>query len=197
MLRSANCPVVEVMDTDGDPVGHCVGVSHLEAGRDMARKIVERGFRKIGFIGTKLPQDFRAIKRLDGFREELRVAGLELFDQEHYSGESSIQTGRMLTEKILARSPDIECLYYSSDVLSVGGYMHALAAGLSVPRDIALAGFNKLQILEGMPLALATTDACRREIGVRAAEIILKGGDSSGPRIFERMQSKIALGESL
>ncbi|MFY0597938.1 MAG: LacI family DNA-binding transcriptional regulator [Cognatishimia sp.] len=197
MLRSAHCPVVEVMDTDGAPVGHCVGISHLDAGRDMARKIVERGFRKIGFIGTKMPQDFRAMKRHQGFVEALAEAGLELADQEKYAGDSSIQTGRQLTEKLLARTPDLECLYYSSDVMSVGGYMHCLAAGLSIPGDIALAGFNNLQILEGLPLALATTDACRREIGVRAAEIILQGSDDNRPWVMEQMQPRITLGESL
>ncbi|CUI95184.1 LacI family DNA-binding transcriptional regulator [Cognatishimia activa] len=197
MLQSAHCPVVEVMDTDGDPVGHCVGISHKEAGRAMGRQILERGFRRIGFIGTKMPQDFRAIKRLDGFCEALNEAGVSLLDQEHYSGDSTIQTGRDLTANLLARSPDLDCLYYSSDVMTVGGYMHCLAAGLSIPTDIALAGFNNLQILEGLPLSLATTDACRREIGVRAAEIILSDLANEGPRKFEQMQPKIALGESL
>ena len=197
MLRSAHCPVVEIMDTDGDPVGHCVGISHLAAGRDMARKIVECGYRKIGFIGTKMPQDFRAMKRLQGFSEGLAEAGLSLEDSEQYAGDSSIQNGRSLTQKILARSPDLDCLYYSSDVMSVGGYMHCLAEGLSVPEDIALAGFNNLEILDGMPLQLATTDACRREIGVRAAEIILAGPDQDKPWVFERMQPKITVGGSL
>ena len=43
MLQQADIPVVEVMDVDGDPVGHCVGISHLEAGRDMAELILSRG----------------------------------------------------------------------------------------------------------------------------------------------------------
>lgn len=197
MLRNAHCPVVEIMDTDGDPVGHCVGISHLDAGRDMARKIVERGFRKIGFIGTKMPQDFRAMKRMQGFKEGLAEAGLSLSDSEQYSGDSSIQNGRTLTQKLLQRSPDLDCLYYSSDVMSVGGYMHCLAEGLKVPEDIALAGFNNLEILDGMPLQLATTDACRREIGIRAAEIILAGPDQSAPWVFEKMQPRITVGGSL
>ncbi|SHH79277.1 LacI family DNA-binding transcriptional regulator [Cognatishimia maritima] len=197
MLRNAHCPVVEVMDTDGTPVGHCVGISHLDAGREMARVIVDRGFRKIGFIGTKMPQDFRAMKRLEGFEMGLAEAGLSLHDAEKFPGDSSIQRGRQLTEQVLSRSPDLECLYYSSDVMSVGGYMHCLAAGLTPPKDIALAGFNNLQILEGLPLRLATTDACRREIGVRAAEIILAGPCEDVPWVTEQMQPQITLGESL
>lgn len=198
MLRNADCCVVEIMDVDGDPVAHCVGISHLEAGREMARQMLARGYRKIGFIGTKMPQDFRAKKRLDGFTAGLAAEGVTLCDQELYSGESSIETGRSLTREMLARSPELECLYYSSDVMSVGGYMHCLAEGLSVPGDLALAGFNNLQILQGLPLDLATTDSCRREIGARAAEILLSSREGgAGEPVHETLQPRVNLGASL
>jgi LacI family gluconate utilization system Gnt-I transcriptional repressor len=45
MMANAGIPVVEVMDVDGDPVAAAVGISH-EAGRDMAREIVARGYRQ-------------------------------------------------------------------------------------------------------------------------------------------------------
>lgn len=199
MLEQSDCPVVEVMDVDGTPLRHCVGISHVQAGRDMAEQILAQGYRRIGFIGTKMPQDFRAGKRFDGFSEALQRQGLELEDLEHYAGDSSIETGRQLTAQMLERNPGIDCIYYSSDVMSVGGYMHCLANGLSVPGDVALAGFNNLQILAGLPLQLATTDACRREIGERAAEIILKArekGDELAP-VFEQLTPAISLGGSL
>ncbi|MCS5602760.1 MAG: substrate-binding domain-containing protein, partial [Paracoccus sp.] len=129
----------------------------------------------------------------------LAAQGVTLADREHYSGESSIQTGRQLTAQMLARSPDLDCIYYSSDVMSVGGLMHCLATGLSVPDDIALAGFNNLQLLQGLPKQLATTDACRREIGERAARIILqsRSGDAGGELVFDRLHPAISLGETL
>lgn len=199
MLSQADCPVVEVMDVDGAPLRHCVGISHLQAGRDMAAQILAQGYRRIGFIGTKMPQDFRARKRFEGFREALEAQGVALVDSLHYAGDSSFATGRQLTAEMLERHPDITCIYYSSDVMSVGGYMHCLAAGLSVPQDVALAGFNNLQILAGLPLQLATTDACRRQIGERAAEIVLKARESSEelPAICETLSPRISLGESL
>lgn len=199
MLEQADCPVVEVMDVDGTPLRHCVGISHLQAGRDMAAQILARGYRRVGFIGTKMPQDFRARKRFDGFVAGLATQGVELADLEHYAGDSSIQTGRQLTAQMLARHSDLDCIYYSSDVMSVGGYMHCLANGLVVPKDIALAGFNNLQILEGLPLQLATTDACRRQIGERAAKIVLQARESEGdlPPICETLSPSISLGDSL
>lgn len=199
MLEQADCPVVEVMDVDGDPVRHCVGISHLRAGREMAGHIAARGYRRIGFIGTKMPQDFRARKRFDGFAEGLTLAGVSLIARQHYAGESLIETGRSLTAQMLQDHPELDCIYYSSDVMSVGGLMHCLANGLSVPDDIALAGFNNLQLLKGLPLELATTDSCRRQIGERAAQIVLEGRDAKGEMlpILEVLDPPISAGQSL
>lgn len=199
MLESAGCPVVEIMDVDGDPVRHCVGISHLAAGRDMAAAMLGRGYRRIGFVGTKMAQDFRAQKRLTGFLEGLAEGGAALADRELYSGGSSIATGRRLTAELLARSPDLDCVYFSSDVMAIGALMHALAAGLRVPEDLAIAGFNRLELLEGLPVDLATTDAHRFEIGRRAAEIVREisrsGRDETA--IVERLAPTITFGASL
>lgn len=173
ILRASNVPIVEIMDVDGEPIQYCVGISHIQAGRDMARKLVESGYRRIAFIGTKMPKDFRAQKRLDGFMAGLTEAGLSLCAQQLYTGGSSIENGRALTARLLQEHPEVECIYYSSDVMSVGGLMHCLAEGISVPGDLALAGFNNLEILNGLPRKLATTDAHRYAIGEQAANLIL------------------------
>ena len=197
MLANADCPVVEVMDVDGDPVKHCVGISHLEAGRVMARTILDAGYQKIGFIGTKMPQDYRAEKRLNGFEQALEDAGVSLVDQELYSGVSSIETGHELTEMLLARTPELECIYFSSDVLSVGAYMHCLAKGISVPDELALAGFNNLKLLRGLPMTLATTDAHRFEIGQKAAQIILASQGPNSPVQTVKLEPQVTRGGSL
>ncbi len=199
MLEKSNVPVVEIMDVDGVPIHHCVGISHQQAGRDMARKLLERGYRKIAFIGTKMPKDFRAQKRLAGFKAVLAEANVPLLAQELYTRGSSIQTGRDLTAKLLAAHPDVNCIYYSSDVMSVGGLMHCLSCGLSVPGDLALAGFNNLEILNGLPLRLATTDAHRFGIGETAAELILghSGRDKTKAGEIITMLPTIEIGDTL
>ncbi|MEO3416067.1 LacI family DNA-binding transcriptional regulator [Roseovarius sp. CAU 1744] len=199
LMAAARCPVVEIMDTDGDPVEHCVGISHLQAGHDMARTLLRSGYRKIGFIGTKMACDYRAQKRLSGFVEGLEKDAVTLADRELYEGQSSIETGRDLTARMLERSPGVECIYYSSDVMAVGGYMHCLATGLDVPKNVALAGFNNLQILRGLPIELATTDAHRFEIGEAAAEIVLtqqKQRDKIKP-VQQTLEPTVYMGQSL
>jgi len=180
MLAAADIPVVEIMDVDGEAVDYCVGISHVEAGRRMAEAIIARGYRRIGFIGTKMPKDFRAAKRYQGFVEVIARAGLSLVAERQYSGGSSIAEGRKITTDLHQQHPELDCIYYSSDLMAVGGYMYCLSNEVAVPGQLAIAGFNNLQIIDGLPLQLATTDAYRFEIGQKAAEIVL--GDPPSAR---------------
>ncbi|WP_442772499.1 LacI family DNA-binding transcriptional regulator [Paenirhodobacter enshiensis] len=172
MLANAGAPVVEIMDVDGEGVDSVVGISHRRAGLHMAEAIVASGYRRIGFLGTKMPEDHRARKRLEGFREGLAAAGLGIEDTEFYSGGSALLKGREMTEAMMRRSPDLDFLYYSNDMIGAGGLLWCLEQGYDVPGRLGLAGFNGVELLQGLPRRLATMDSCRREIGQRAAQII-------------------------
>lgn len=198
MLESAQIPVVEIMDVDGTPVDSMVGISHRRAGREMAKAIVEEGYTRIGFLGTKMPLDHRARKRFEGFTEALAKAGLEVADQEFYEGGSALAKGREMTETILQRTPDLDFLYYSNDMIGAGGLLYCLEKGIGVPQRLGLAGFNGLELLDGLPRRLATMDACRLEIGRRAAEILAEhaGQDNAGgERVV--MKPSLNLGDTL
>ncbi|HPD93863.1 MAG: LacI family DNA-binding transcriptional regulator [Rhodobacter sp.] len=180
MLENAGIPIVEIMDSDGSPIDSVVGISHRAAGRQMAEAIVAAGYRKIGFLGTKMADDHRARKRLEGLTEGLAEHGIALADTELYSGGSALKKGRELTEAILSRNPDLDFLYYSNDMIGAGGLLYCLEKGLDVPGKLGLAGFNGVDFLDGLPMRLATIDACRREIGEAAANIIAGKGFDDG-----------------
>ena len=199
MLRASGIPVVEIMDVDGTPVDSVVGISHRRAGQQMAQAIIAGGYRRIGFLGTKMPLDHRARKRFEGFTEALAKAGIEVADQEFYSGGSALAKGREMTQTILSRSPDLDFLYYSNDMIGAGGLLYLLEHGVNIPDEIGLAGFNGVELLAGLPRRLATMDACRLEIGRRAAEIIAhraeQAGDAAPVRI--ELEPRIDFGDTL
>ncbi len=172
MLEAASIPVVEIMDIDGDVIDTAVGISHLEAGRQMAAEILGAGYRRIGFIGTHMPEDHRAKKRLAGLEAALAQAGVPLAAREFYQGGSSLAKGVELTERILAREPDLDFLYYSNDMIGAGGLLWCREQGYDIPGRLGLAGFNGVELLDGLPMRLATTDARRVDIGRRAARIV-------------------------
>ena len=85
-----------------------------------------------------------------------------------------------MTHAMLTRNPHIDFMYYSNDMIGAGGLLYLLEKGVDVPGRIGLAGFNGVELLDGLPRRLATMDACRREVGERAAGIIAERHDGRG-----------------
>ncbi|MEM6758503.1 MAG: LacI family DNA-binding transcriptional regulator [Pseudomonadota bacterium] len=199
MLRNAAIPVVEIMDTDGDPVDSMVGISHRKAGLDMARAILKQGYSRIGFMGTSMPRDHRARKRFEGLTEGLGKAGIEIEARDFYSGGSALAKGREMTAALLADNPELDFLVYSNDMIGAGGLLYLLEQGVDVPGQIGLLGFNGVDLLQGLPRQLATMDACRLQIGRAAAEIIrdrMADDADPAPRHIT-LEPSIALGDTL
>ena len=197
MLAQAGIPVVEIMDIDGTPVVSAVGISHYAAGRRMARAILDAGYRRIAFLGTHMPvQDHRAVKRLAGFEEVMTQAGLAVIDREYFAGGSSLLKGREMTKALLTRSPDVDFLYYSNDMIGAGGLLWCLDQGIDVPGKLGLAGFNGMELLDGLPRKLATMDACRLEIG-RCAAGIISGKRNVAPGEVIELEPRMDLGDTI
>lgn len=197
MLRNAGAPVVEIMDVDGTPVDAMVGISHIRAGREMAEAILKSGYRKIGFLGTKLAEDHRARKRYEGFVSALTDAGVPLQEQMQYEGGSGLAKGREMTAELLDRQPDLDFLYYSNDVIGAGGLLYCLEKGMDVPGKLGLAGFNGVEMLRGLPKRLATIDSCRAEIGRNAAEIIVARMAGEDPQSAVVLTPRLDPGDTL
>lgn len=186
LLRNAEVPVVQIMDIDGDPVDACVGFSHIDAGYDIATALFETGVRRVGYVGRNLDKDLRAAKRKQGFENALRDYGLafvEVIDGSDLMVElktlSAVDCGRRMTADLLKRQPDLDCIYFSNDDLAFGGLCHCIATGIDVPGSVALAGFNGLGIIEGFPGKIATSRTARKEIGEKAARMILESLEHS------------------
>ena len=197
MLESSGIPVVEIMDTDGKPIDAMVGISHRRAGAEMARAILKQGYQRIGFMGTKMPLDHRARKRFEGFTEVRAKNGIEIEDRDFYSGGSALAKGREMTQRMLERSPELDFLYYSNDMIGAGGLLYLLDNGIDVPGQVGLAAFNGVELLQGLSTQLATMDACRREIGQMAARIIAGRQAREETEDHVTLMPKITYGDTL
>lgn len=174
LLEGAGIPVAQIMDVDGDAIDINVGLSHADAGRDMARSLLNLGRSRFAYIGSALDSDVRARKRMLGFCEELSKENLSLVESCIDERFSSLPLGRELTADILQSGAEVDAIYYSNDDMAAGGLFAAMAARVDVPKQLLLAGFNGLEFLEGLPVRLATARSPRRQIGAEATRILLE-----------------------
>jgi LacI family gluconate utilization system Gnt-I transcriptional repressor len=196
MLRATRSPVVEVMDTDGEPIDMAVGFSNRDAGRDMANYLAGSGRRRIGYVGGDLARDQRAAKRLQGFEQALAQHGLALQGRFTADQPSSLLLGRSGLAQLLAGHPDLDAVYFSNDDMAVGGMMHCLSVGIPVPEKLAIAGFNGLEIGEALPQRLTTLDSPRHRIGELAAAHILARLRGDTPPLLQDVGCSFVQGQT-
>ena len=105
-----------------------------------------------------------------------------------------------MTQEMLERSPDLDFLYYSNDMIGAGGLLYLIDQKVDIPGQIGLAGFNGVELLQGLPRQLATMDACRAEIGQAAAKIVLNfTSDDPDPDVPSQVTMKptLSFGDTL
>ncbi|MDR6522368.1 MULTISPECIES: LacI family DNA-binding transcriptional regulator [Variovorax] len=172
MLEQSRAPCVYLMENSNEPGVHSVGFSQQDAGRAIVEHLLQGGRRRIAYAAGQL--DPRVMMRLEGYREALRAAGchdpaLELLEP----GPTSLALGGRQFEDLLARHPDVDAIFYCNDDLAQGGLLAALRTGVPVPQRVAIAGFNDLGGSDQMLPPLTTVRTPRREIGERAAAMLL------------------------
>ncbi|MEM6762463.1 MAG: LacI family DNA-binding transcriptional regulator [Pseudomonadota bacterium] len=171
--------VAEIMDIDGEPIAASFGFSHRGAGADMAQHLIERGYRTFGYVASHGGRDLRAEKRHDAFAAGIAAAGAQLLASRIASEPSSMVVGRTLTAELLSGPAQPDAIYYANDDLAAGGLMHCMASGISVPSDLAIAGFNGLAFLSALPMRITTTETPRYEIGAEAARWLADAKDGA------------------
>lgn len=196
MLLNAGVRVAEMMDIDREPIDIAVGLSHRKAGRATGMHLLERGYRRFGYVGHDWASDRRARIRYEGLREALGQAGLEIVAHAMAPGPSSVMDGRRGLDDLLRADAGIDVAVFSNDDMAVGGVFHCLEKGLRPREDIALFGFNGLDIGQALPLPLSTIRSDRYRIGHTAATQILATGASDRTRRIIDLGFEIVPGQT-
>lgn len=174
MIAQLDIPVVQIMDIEGTPLGSAVGISHSKAAEAAADYLVDKGYRKIGYVGAWNERPERSRTRRLSFEDRLRERDVPLVASRIVEDRSSALVGSKATAALRAAHPEIDCIFYANDDLALGGLFHAMATGLDVPGDLALLGFNGIEIGKATPKPLSSIQTPRFEMGAQGATLLLK-----------------------
>ncbi|GAB5536638.1 MAG: LacI family DNA-binding transcriptional regulator [Rubricoccaceae bacterium] len=149
----------------------------------LTEHLIELGHTRIAFV--KGPEgSFDGLARLDGYRNALRAHGIEPSPALEFEGDFSMESGLAAVPKILATDPRPTALFAANDLSAYGALSGLREAGLQVPEDIALAGFDDSRLAQFSSPSLTTVHAPAQEMGQRAIEGLLsriRGDDDSLP----------------
>jgi len=196
MLATSTVRVAELMDIDSQPIDVAVGLSHRRAGYATGRHLIQRGYQRFGYVGHNWHKDVRAKLRLDGLQAALQDAGKTVSDMEFSDGPSSTETGKAMLETLLKRKRQLDVVVFSNDDMAVGGFFHCMSSSIAVKRDLALFGFNGLEIGQSLPMPLSTVRSNRFMIGKRAVEILLANDERPNSKTVVDTGFEIVEGET-
>jgi LacI family transcriptional regulator, gluconate utilization system Gnt-I transcriptional repressor len=186
LLENAGLPVIETWDLPHSPIGHVVGFSNADAVRGMIDHFVGKGVKRIAFIGGDADRDTRGTDRREGFVAAMKGHGLDasrLIDAG--APPISMREGADAMGRLLDRLPDTQAVICVSDLSAFGALTECQRRGVQVPEDIWIAGFGDYEISGIAVPTLTTINPFPREIGARAAALILEvlDGRQSGPAV--------------
>lgn len=169
MLRHARVPVLEIWDYTDDPIDISVGIDHRDAGFQIGEYAYQLGYSNPAFVGMPAGYDTRADARVQGLRDAFQGACVEVAQT---TVANAFTMGFEGTKALLAQGqPDV--VFFLNDHMAFGGIMACNAAGLSVPKDIGIAGFNALDLTHVLPQPLTTVSTPRRLMGMTGARALL------------------------
>ena len=146
----------------GQP-GLSIGCDNAEGGALAGRHLVERGRKRIAFLGDASTHYPEFIARYCGCDAALREAGLRMNPALQVDAASTEQAGYEAAKMLIARELAFDAVFAASDLIAIGA-MHALKeAGLRVPEDVAVVGFDgtPMSRFSNPPLTTVVQDTSR------------------------------------
>lgn len=168
---ASNIPAVRMFDLGKSNQDMSVGFSQTKAGYAVARHLIERGYRRPGFLAAQL--DPRMMKRREGFRKGLSEAGLDPDVEVLLPLPTTVDMGAQLLSRILELNPDCDAVFCCNDDLALGALFECQRRGIKVPQQMAIAGFNDLSWAACATPSITTIVTPRYDIGYQAAQLLV------------------------
>jgi DNA-binding LacI/PurR family transcriptional regulator len=190
-VRRHALPIV-LVDAAHDALDH-VTVDDVRGGELAAEHLLAKGHRRIGFVGDTPSHDFgftSSERRLEGLRRALRAAGVSHAPELVQRGRHGREPARALA--LLGRADPPTAVFAASDVQALGALEAAATLGLRVPEDVAVIGFDDIEMAAAV--GLSTVRQPLRQTGARGADLLLRALDGqAGPAPGERLAPLVVI----
>ncbi len=143
--------------------------------REIARHVLDHGHERIAVIGgpTEL---WTAEQRLSGYREAFASTGRDPDEVPVFVGDYHMPSGVALAARALEGPPGRRptALVCANDLMAIGALEHCKAAGLRVPEDVSIVGFDDVPVAALLTPRLTTVRQPARDMGYRSATLLFE-----------------------
>jgi LacI family transcriptional regulator len=182
-LLDQNIPVVRLEATRkvaGERPLDNIFLDNVAAAREAVAYLIGKGHRRIGMLaGPEGPTHYRIIGYANALEDHAITVEKELIQV----GEFNEQGGYQAMLAMLALQPRPTAVFAANDLMAMGAYIAIKEAGLRIPHDVAVVGFDNIPTAKLVSPPLTTIDQDQREVGRRAAEMLFERLEGRAPAV--------------
>jgi len=172
-LLEYGIPIVMVNNQAAEEYRYSIYHDDVDGSRQVTRYLIELGHQRIAYLGNSL-SGRTTLDRLNGFRQEIKSAGLNIFTgYTHEVPGSRPNDGLAALDHFLSLPQPPTAIFCYNDMLAIGVLNGLHKANIRVPADISVVGFDNIVFSAYTNPPLTTFDQPKRYIGAEAARLIL------------------------
>ncbi len=173
-LKDLGKPIVLTYFQSQDPEFAWVDLDNRRGAFMATEYLISLGHKRVGFIGGNIQLSVNALDRYVGYQKMLGKAGLKENPRHVLHGDFSIQHGYQAMRRIL-ESPREEhptAIFAATDLIALGAMQAAQEAGLNIPNELSIVGFDDVESAAASSPPLTTVRQPFFEIGHRAVRLL-------------------------
>jgi LacI family gluconate utilization system Gnt-I transcriptional repressor len=176
LLRAFTGPVVETWNLRNDMIDSVVGYDNVAAAAAMTRYLIAKEYQEIVVVGGDFENNDQAADRLAGFVATMREAGRSVRPENisAVATPTTMQSGRAAMLELMRRKRPPDAVFFQAEIPAHGAMLACISAGISIPDQVAIAGFGDLSLSPLLPVPLTTIKIRSHEIGEAAAQMVVQ-----------------------
>ncbi|MFC7529251.1 LacI family DNA-binding transcriptional regulator [Actinoplanes sp. GCM10030250] len=163
--RAYEAPMVFIDNHGTSPHISNVGIEDRLGGHLAARRLIEAGHRRIGFVGPRFDEPGVVRERHAGFVQALAEAGLSLRPEHVVRCNTSFDAAVAVAQQVLAAPQRPTAIFATADIIAAGLLKGFVRAGCPVPDEMSIIGFDDLEVARHVTPEITTL---RQDIPAKA-----------------------------
>ena len=146
-------------------------LDNMAGARAAVTLLIDKGHTRIGLLaGPEGPSHYRLL----GYQSALEAHHIPVSPELIQRGDFNEVGGYSAMVTLLGLNPPPTAIFASNDLMAMGAYLAIKEAGLDIPRDIAVVGFDNIPTSNLVSPPLTTVDQFQHQVGQRAAAMLLE-----------------------